>query len=244
MIDSLREIIAYTYKLGFIDTVKITGTESTTSISAVALDNSVVLRGVLNTPVPEFAGTFGLPNLDRLNTILEIPEYDDSPTLTVGTMVREGVTVPANIKFENKNGDFINEYRLMSEELINVKMPAKKFNAPKWDLEFSPSVQSIQRFKYQAQAAGTDENTFTAKTDKGDLKLFIGDASTHSGNFVFEHDVKGQLKTPRNWPLKQVLTILGLTGDKVMKISDAGAMVITVESGMASHDYIIMAFTK
>jgi len=51
--------------------------------------------------------------------------------------------------------------------------------------------------------------------------------------------VSGRLADRLSWPVKQVLAILSLTGDKRMKISDAGAMQITVLSGVADYTYII-----
>jgi hypothetical protein len=41
-----------------------------------------------------------------------------------------------------------------------------------------------------------------------------------------------------------VISILDLTGDKVMKISDDGAAQITVDSGLATYTYIIPAQSK
>lgn len=244
MIDYLREIIAYTYKLGFINTVKVTGSKTATHLDAMADDQSVVLKSTFNTTIHEFNGVFGLPNLDKLDTILNISEYKEDATLSVGTILKENIAKPANIKFENKAGDFQNEYRLMSEDVINSILQNRKFTSPKWDITVTPSITSIQRLKFQAAAAGSDETSFVAKTENGDLKFYIGDHSTHAGHFVFEHKVQGNLKANRNWPLKQVMAILSLNGDKTMQISDQGAMLITIMSGLCTHEYIILALTK
>jgi hypothetical protein len=40
------------------------------------------------------------------------------------------------------------------------------------------------------------------------------------------------------------MSILNLPGDKSMKISDAGAMQITVDSGLAEYNYILPAQSK
>jgi hypothetical protein len=61
---------------------------------------------------------------------------------------------------------------------------------------------------------------------------------------VFQHDVTGNLKRTWSWPVAQVISILGLVGDKIMKISDDGCMQITVDSGMAVYNYILPAQTK
>jgi hypothetical protein len=40
------------------------------------------------------------------------------------------------------------------------------------------------------------------------------------------------------------MSILNLSGDKTVKIADAGAMMITVDSGMAEYNYILPAQSK
>jgi hypothetical protein len=42
----------------------------------------------------------------------------------------------------------------------------------------------------------------------------------------------------------QTLAILNLDGDKTMSITDQGAMKISVDSGMATYDYILPAQQK
>ncbi len=71
-----------------------------------------------------------------------------------------------------------------------------------------------------------------------------GDHSTHAGNFVFQSGVAGQLKRAWAWPVAQVLSIMGLVGDKTMRISDDGAMQITVDSGLSVYNYILPAQSK
>ena len=95
----------------------------------------------------------------------------------------------------------------------------------------------------QAQA-NAEEPNFKAQTDGKDLKFFFGDHSTHAGNFVFHHDVTGQLKRAWAWPVAQFMGILSLTGDKTVRISDDGAAKITVDSGLAVYNYILPAQSK
>jgi hypothetical protein len=92
--------------------------------------------------------------------------------------------------------------------------------------------------------ANSEETLFQVRIEGGDLKFFFGDHSTHAGNFVFQAGVTGQLKRAWSYPIKQVISILDLTGDKVMKISDDGAAQITVDSGLAVYEYILPAQSK
>jgi len=131
----------------------------------------------------------------------------------------------------------------MTSDVVNAKLQTLKFKGVPWHVTFEPTVAAIQRLRMQAQA-NSEELNFQVKTDGKDLKFFFGDHSTHSGNFVFQHDITGTLKHAWSWPVSQVMSILSLTGDKTMQISDDGCMQITVNSGLAVYNYILPAQTK
>jgi hypothetical protein len=97
--------------------------------------------------------------------------------------------------------------------------------------------------KLQA-SAHTEENVFQVKTENGNLVFFFGDASTHAGSFTFQAGINGKLRQTWAWPVVTVMSILNLDGDKVVKIADAGAMQITVDSGLAVYEYILPAQSK
>jgi len=240
MKDHLLDLVQHTFDLGCIDLIKVTGTDADTVINGVAEDKSVILEAHFANPVADFMGTFGMPNLGKLKTLLNLQEYREDAKLTI---TRRATGEPDGINFENKAGDFRNNYRFMASEIVNDKLKTLKFKGVNWHITFEPTVAAIQRLKMQAQA-NSEEPNFQVKTDNKNLKFFFGDHSTHSGNFVFQSDVTGTLKHSWSWPVAQVTSILGLTGDKTMKISDDGCMQITVDSGMAVYNYILPAQTK
>ena len=243
MRDYLLDIVQHTHSLGFVDLVKITGTDSLTTIEAVGTERVAVLNAQFHNPIPEFIGTFGMPNLNKLNTILNIPDYREDAKVTITTKDRDGVVSPDGIHFESKDGDFKNDYRLMSSNIITAQLPAVKFRGVKWGVEIEPSVASIQLMKFQAQA-NSEESHFIAKVENGNLVFYFGDHSTHAGNFVFAHDVAGSLTKAWHWPISAVISILNLPGDKILRFSDESAAQITVDSGLAVYNYIIPAHTK
>lgn len=240
MKDHLLDLVSHTHDLGCIDLIKITGDDKSTVISGLSEDRSVVLEGQFAGPVAEFIGTFGMPNLTKLKILLNLQEYKDNAKLS---LTKKESGAPDGINFENATGDFKNNYRFMASEIVNEKLKTVKFKGVNWNIEFEPTTAAIQRLKMQA-SANAEENNFTAKTENGDLKFFFGDHSTHAGNFVFQSDVKGQLKRSWAWPIKTVISILDLYGDKVFKISDEGAAMITVDSGLAVYNYILPAQSK
>lgn len=243
MKDILQDIIAHTNALGFIDLIKVTGTDKETVINAVAEDRTVILTGKFNTPHPDFMGVMGMPNLTKLKTILGFEEYDDTAKINVVRQNKDGVDVPSSIHFETKNGDFVNDYRFMSKSIVEEKVNKVTFKGANWDIEFEPSVASILRLKKQSQA-NSEEQTFKTVVVNGNLEVHFGDPSTHSGSFVFEANVKGNVSGKWHWPVNQINSILGLPGNKKIRIADQGAMEITVDSGLAVYAYLLPANVK
>ena len=131
----------------------------------------------------------------------------------------------------------------MAKSIVEEKVKDVRFKGAKWDVEFEPTVAGIMRLKKQA-SANSEEIHFTTKTDKGDLKIYFGDPSTHSGNFVFHADVNGTLGKAWQWPVKVFMSIMDLPGNKTVRISDQGATEITVDSELAVYRYLLPAQSK
>jgi len=243
MRDYLLDLVEHSYDLGCIDLIKVTGTDKETTVDGLAENKSVVLQAKFATPVAEFIGTFGMPNLSKLKILLNLQEYKEDAQITVTSQNRNGVDSPVGLHFENKTGDFKNDYRFMVSEIVNDKLKTAKMKPLTWHVEFEPTVAAIQRLKMQAQA-NAEEPNFMAKTENGDLKFYFGDHSTHAGNFVFHPGTTGKLARSWLWPVSQFIAIMNLTGDKTVRISDDGAAKITVDSGIAVYEYILPALTK
>jgi len=244
MFDYLKDIVAHTHSLGVITMLKVNGTKTGTSLFTYdQATKTVILNADFKAPVAEFVGTFGMPNLDRLNTILNIPEYKEDAKLTVAKQKdANGNDVPASINFENKGGDFKNSYRFMAPAVIEDQMKTVVMAPVKWGVEIVPTAMSIQKLKFQS-AAHSDATTFFSKTENGELKFYFGDAASHAGSFTFA-TTSGSLSKQLHWPVATVNSILSLSGDKELKISDSGVMIITVDSGLAVYTYRIPAQTK
>jgi hypothetical protein len=242
MKDILQDVVAHTHALGFLSLVKVTA-DTSTSIDSMAEDRSVILSAETTAPVSEFTGTFGMPNLDKLALHLKNPEYQKDAKIDVVQADRNGETIPTHIHFENSTGDFQNDYRFMNKAIIEEKLKTVKFKGAQWAVEFTPSMEAIARMKLQS-AAHSEEPTFNVKTESGNLVFSFGDASTHAGEFDFHKGIEGTLAHTWSWPVAQVQSILNLDGDTTMSISDQGAMKISVNSGMATYDYILPAQSK
>jgi hypothetical protein len=187
-------------------------------------------------------GVFGMPQLNKLKYLIDGVEYKDGAEIEVVKQTRNGEEVPTGIHFENKDGDFKNDYRFMNTEIINEKLKTVKFRGANWHVEVEPTVQSIQRFNFQA-GANTEHTTFLAKTDGDKLVFTFGDPTTHGGEFVFATGVTGKLTKAWTWPVSSVLSILKIADANNAKVSfsNDGAMMITLDSGLATYKYIIPA---
>ena len=244
MRDELLDLVSHTHDLGCIDFIKITGSDDKTDIAGLASDKSVVINANFNTPVTDFSGTFGMPNLSNLKSLLNISEYGSDAKITVKRQDRkEEKDAPVGLYFQNKNDDFNNDYRFMVSEVVNDALANVNFKGATWNVEFNPNDLDLQRLKMQSQAI-PEADFFSVKTEDGNLVFSIGDHSTHAGSFVFHTGVEGDINGGWKYPIRQVINILSLAGDKSMYISDMGAMKITVNSGIASYDYILPAQSK
>lgn len=243
MKDILQDIVAHTHSLGFLSLIRITSEKKLTTIDAMAEDKSVILSAKTHSPVSEFTGTFGMPNLEKLALHLKNPEYKENAKIGVVTQERNGEVIPTHLHFENELGDFQNDYRFMSRSIVEEKLKTVRFKGANWNVVFTPSVSGIARMKLMS-AAHNEETVFTVKLDNTNLVFLFGDESTHAGSFVFAQGIASTLKHSWIWPVSQVQSILNLNGELTMSISDQGVMMISVDSGLAKYDYILPAQQK
>ena len=242
MKDILADIVSHTNKLGLFNIVKVTGSDDKTLIDSMADDRTVIMYAETTNPYPEMEGVFGMPQLEKLRYLVDGKEYQEDAKISLVTADRNGETVPVGLHFENKDGDFKNDYRFMNQDIINEKLKTVKFKGVKWHVEVTPTLSSIQRFNFQA-GANPEHTTFLAKTDGDKLLFTFGDASSHGGEFVFATGVTGKLSKAWTWPVTPILSILKAAdvNNTIMSFSDEGAMQITLDSGLAVYKYIVPA---
>lgn len=243
MKDILQDVVAHTHAIGFLQLLKFTADDSSTKVESLAEDRSIVMSAETKNPVAEFDGVFGMSNLDKLSFHLKNPEYSENAKLEVVSTERNGESVPTYFHFENEKGDFQNDYRFMSKAMIEDQLKTVTFRGANWNIEIEPSLHAVRRFKLMSQSQ-PEEGTFTVKTDGDDLVFFFGDSSGHAGSFVFAGNVGGTIKHELSWPVAQVLALLNLDGKVTMSIADVGAMKITVDSALATYEYILPAQSK
>lgn len=246
MRETLLDIVKHTNGLGFIETVKITGTDKTTSIEAMDTDRTVIIKAKLLAPEHALLGEFGMSHLPLLQGLLNFPTYKgDNAVIDVKRRERNGKQVPEEITFKGEKGSSPASYRLMSSELIPEQA---KFLGAQWDVEINPSRSKIQEFAALAGLYSSFENYFLVKTVDGNLNFYIGDESSsmHKAVLTIEEGVTGEIKGDLHWPINQVLSILKMGLDENLKLqfSGRGALQITMTSGQAEYHFILPARKK
>jgi hypothetical protein len=113
MKDILQDIVSHTQNLGFLTTVKITGTDKGTTVNSMADDRSVIMEAETANPYPDMIGVFGMPQLNKLKYLLEGAEYKEGAKISITTAERNGETLPVGLHFENKDSDFLWCYTLL-----------------------------------------------------------------------------------------------------------------------------------
>ena len=244
--DIVQDIVKHTAGLGFITSVKVTGTDESTTLDAMDADRTVILQAKLHNTVSEFNGEFGLGNLGFLAGVTALGNYQtDDATVDVVARDRNGVSSPDHLMFKDADGN-TDQYRFMSKEIIEQTLQTVKFKGVEWDVTLEPTKAKVNELQQVAGIYGGIEPNFTVKTEGTDLIVTVGAADgSFTGKRTFAQNVNGEITEGYAWPLAQVLAILklGMSGTCVMQISKKGALMISVDSGIGKYDYILPALT-
>ena len=244
ILDGLKDIVKHTHSLGFIDMVKIVGTDTDTKIEAIDADKTVVIFGNLAQPIAGIDSTVGLSRISVLKGFIDFPLYSEaSASIDVVSETREGEDVPAGINFVTGSGH-LSHYRFMSEAMVNEQIKVPPFKGATWDVTIEPEKKKISELGYFLGVLGGFEKRFTVSVDKGTLNFNIGSGPTDKTTYPFAKNVTGTLKHQWSWPLGQVLSILKLSetsSTTTMKFSDMGALMIEIDSVTGKYSYILPA---
>jgi hypothetical protein len=240
MKDFLKDLVSHTHSLGVIPIIRVTANNGEVRVDSLAEDHSVILNAKTHQPVANLDGVFGMPNLNKLDLHLKCPEYKENASIDLMYDVSSEQQIPSGLLFKNSVGDYTNEYRFMSRKIVDQKLDEFECPDVRWDIEFQPAQTSIQRFKYQI-GTHLEDPSFSISLQSSDIVFKFGSIVSHAGSFVFQSNVSGKLRSTLIFPKNIVLSVLNLSGDKTIKLSDSGAMLISVDSGIAVYDYIFPA---
>lgn len=239
---AISDVVKKIGGLGFIDTIKVRGTDTTTEIEAIDGEKSVIVKATLNAPQPELKGEFGISTLPLLAGLLNFASYKaDGASFVVNRRETETASHPEEFVFRDANGQGAT-FRLMDAKLVPEQ---PKMVDIKWDIEFTPSKSKIQELSSLAGLYSAFDQHFSVKTKDGQLVVSIGEegSTTHRASLVLAEEVAGELKGDLLWPTNQFLSILkmGDGHDFTVSLTSKGAMLIKVVTDQASYSYILPA---
>ena len=241
--DTLKDVLRHTHNLGIYEMVKVTGTMEETEIETVDADKTVILKGKLKSPVADFVGnTVGLSRMGTLARFLEYPGFtEDTATVEVTTQKRNDEDVPAEVKFQDENGTDAH-YRFMAAEIVNQQLKAINFKGASYDVEINPTAKMLKDLNFFSSALDL-EDTFTPKTEGGNLYFLIGEAGSDRTKVKVAEAVTGDLTHDFQWPLAIVLKICRLSenANVTMSFNQKGLLQIVVDSGMGEYTYLLPA---
>ncbi len=211
ILDSMKDIVKHTSSLGFIDMVKIVGTEEDAKIEAIDADKTVVIYGSMYQPILGLESTIGVSRMGILKGFLDFPPYaGDKAKVEIIAETRGGESVPTEIKFDSGTKS-VSNYRFMSETMVNEQIKVPPFKGATWNLTIIPEKKKIAELSQFSGILSGQEKRFTVSVDSdGTLIFSIGSGPTDRTTLAFATNVTGTLKHQWSWPLAQVLSILKL----------------------------------
>lgn len=240
MRDAITDICKKIGGLGFVDTMKITGTADETKVEAIDDKKTVIIKAKLTQPQIDLAGTFGISNLSLLSGLLNFSSYKtDDAKFTVKR--RNDGSCPEEFQFRDVNGMGA-DFRLMAGSLVADQPMVAEI---KWDVTFTPSKSKLQEFQALAGLYSQFDEFFGVKTKDGALVVTIGeeDSATHRASMVLVDSVDGELKGELLWPIQQFLSIvkMGDGHDYSVSITSKGALQVKVATDFAEYLFILPA---
>lgn len=240
--DTLKDVLKHTHSLGIFEMVKITGTLEETVIETVDAEKTVIFKGTMAKPVPDFVeNTVGLSRMSVLDGYLKFPGFDDeAATVKVETQERNGATVPTEVSFVAADGTDAT-YRFMLADVVNQQLKNIAFKGADWDISIVPTQKNLKDLAYFNGVLGQFESTFSPRTADGKLYFHIGDGGGDRTKILVNDAPDGEITHEFRWPLDIVLKILRLSesSNVVMSFNSKGLMQIVVHSGLAEYTYLL-----
>ena len=244
MRDALLDIVKVITVLDF-EIVKVTGDdEGDVLLQSRKIDEtsgSVMFYGKLNKKIPEFAGVFGLNNINMLSGLTNVDSFKDKDAKISMKRIKKGeISVPEELVFE-KAGFGKASYRLTSEKAIPQQ--AKVTGEIKWDVTVDqPAKRKITEFAQMAGIYSNQESRFSVKTDDVKLIFLIGseDGATHKAHVVFADAVKGSINADFTWHIGGILNVmkLGSNSNMTIRISSQGIFEIGIDTGLGVYTFL------
>jgi hypothetical protein len=225
--------------------IKVVGSDTETNITVVDEAKDLIVYVKPKKPIPDFQGTFGIPNLRVLDSLLAHEPYRDKG-VEIERFTRKvpdangnavDIEVPKRMLFRDKKGGkavFFFSHGAGITGADFVKIP--------WDMTLVPRKEAWAEFAKLSSIFITKECTFFKATVR-DHNLYCSfgteSGSTHHGEMLFEEHVKGALVANLAWESPRLISIVKTIGarDARLDISNKGLLRMVTETELASYEY-------
>ena len=247
--DNLKDVLKHTQDLGFIEKVKLIGTDNEdglgiTKVETLNENKSVVIYGELVNEISELHDeVIGLSRLPVLKGYLNYEPFMENKSGVSITMQKRGEGVaPTEISFTSSVGHAA-QYRVIHQHTIEKALVIPEFTGIKPDITYKPTKQNVSDLQYFSGLLSKYSPTFNVVLEDGDLSLSIGSGPTDRSIIPFASDITGTFSPSWNWPLNEVLRILklGVSEECVMRFSDDGLLILELNSGLGIYEYVMVA---
>lgn len=240
MRDALLDIIKHTGGLGFVDTVKITGTKDQTIVEAIDKDRTMIIKGKLHSSEETLAGEFGIGNMTNLQQLLA--HFNGDAKITVDYKVGgDKKKNPSALQFTDAQKQKA-IFRLVGLDYVPDQ---PKFLGATWDVVVKPNKSKIAELASMVSIMGGVDTYFTAKVAKNELQFWIGseESATNSMFIKVSEELEDVKSFEMDWPHTQIMSILklGVEEQPEIHISNKGAMLINIKSKLGEYNYILPA---
>lgn len=237
--DVFKDILEHTHGLGIYEMIKIAGSVDDTTVEAVDLGKTVILKAKLDM-VPDFVDSVaGLSRLSVLDGYLNYPGFgEDSADVKVIKQERNGEEIPQEVSFTAPDGTDAH-YRFMPTAAVDLHLKEIKFKGAEYDFSVVPSAKNRSDLAYFNGVLSAFEGYFIPRIEDGHLYFYIGDESGDRTKVLIS-DTDGKIDQECKWPLDIMLKILRL-GDNAV-ISFAPRLIeVKVDSDHGVYTYLLPA---
>lgn len=243
MREVLVDVLKHATALGFLDTIKVTGTKESTTFESMTEKQEIVFKAYLKNPIEEFEGEFGMTNLSVIKGLTDFAAFKaEGATTSVKREKRQGREIPVELTFADADGR-TGTYRFTPPELIpnQPRLPPVK-----WDVTFKPQRAKILELQQLSGIFSAIDPVFNVKTVDDELRFYLGDekSANHRTYVVMEKPCAGKLDRTLPWTVPHLLSVLKLFNDSSnaeISIISRGFMLVTFETPHANYELMLPA---
>jgi hypothetical protein len=243
MREVLADVLKHATSLGFLDTIKITGTNDSTTFESMTEKQEIVFKAYLKEPIVDFEGEFGMTNLSVIKGLTDFSSFKaDGASVSVKREKRQGREIPVELIFSDAEGRTAC-YRFTPPDLVpnQPRLPPVK-----WDVTFKPQKAKIQELQQLSGIFSVIDPVFNVKTVEDELRFYIGDenSANHRTYVVMEKPCNGKMDRTLPWTIPHLMSVLKLFNDSSnaeISIISRGFMRVTFETAHANYDIMLPA---